>query len=241
MSLTFIIFVPLISTTTMVNRHISDDLKMATLRLKACGHDSLQEILQIVQFSWKTLNRAEHRYHQTGTVAKAQAIGRGRPRKALHEDVQYLIQLAHHKPTLFLDEYQWCLQKYQLLLLSMSTLHHELQWAGLSTKQVQKMAAERDPMKCANFIQRISQYPVTYLLLLDEVSKDNWTYARLWGCSEAGTYVEANQPFVCKHCFSMLATMALDEGIIAAQVVEGSFTCDLFLKYLWDDLVHLIA
>ena len=35
----------------------------------------------------------------------------------------------------------------------------------------------------------------------------------------------------------MLATMALDEGIIAAQVVEGSFTRDLFLKYLQDDLV----
>ena len=31
--------------------------------------------------------------------------------------------------------------------------------------------------------------------------------------------------------------MALDEGIIAAQVVEGSFTRDLFLKYLRDDLV----
>ena len=35
----------------------------------------------------------------------------------------------------------------------------------------------------------------------------------------------------------MLATMALDEGIIAAQVVEGSFTCKLFLKYLRDDVV----
>jgi hypothetical protein len=38
----------------------------------------------------------------------------------------------------------------------------------------------------------------------------------------------------------MLATMALDEGIIAAQVVEGSFTRDLFLKYLRDDLVRHI-
>jgi hypothetical protein len=36
---------------------------------------------------------------------------------------------------------------------------------------------------------------------------------------------------------SMLATMALDEGIIASQVVEGSFMRDLFLQYLHDDLV----
>ena len=35
----------------------------------------------------------------------------------------------------------------------------------------------------------------------------------------------------------MLATMALDEGIIASQVVEGSFMRDHFLQYLHDDLV----
>jgi hypothetical protein len=35
----------------------------------------------------------------------------------------------------------------------------------------------------------------------------------------------------------MLATIALDKGIIASQVVEGSFTRDLFLQYLRDDLV----
>ena len=210
---------------------------MAALRLKALGHYSVREILQIVQFSRKTFNRAQRRYRLTGTVAKAQVIGRGRPRKALHEDVQYLIRLAHHKPTLFLDEYQRRLKVYRLLSLSMATIHRELQRAGLSTKRVQKMAAERDPMKRADFVRRISQYPATYLLPLDEVSKDDRTYARLWGRSEVGTRVEACQPFVRKRRFSMLATMALDEGIIAAQVVEGSFTRDLFLKYLRDDLV----
>ena len=39
----------------------------------------------------------------------------------------------------------------------------------------------------------------------------------------------------------MLATMALDEGIIAARVVEGSFTQDLFLEYLRDDLVRFFV
>ena len=35
----------------------------------------------------------------------------------------------------------------------------------------------------------------------------------------------------------MLAALALDEGIVAADVVEGSFTQDLFIKSLWDDVV----
>ena len=123
----------------------------------------------------------------------------------------------------------------------MSTIHRELRRAGLSAKHVQKMAAEWDPMKRADFIRRISHYPATCILALDEVSKDDRTYARLWGRSEQGTRVEATQPFVRKRRFSMLATMALDEGIIAARVVEGSFTQDLFLEYLRDDLVRFFV
>jgi hypothetical protein len=41
----------------------------------------------------------------TGSVAKAQVIGRGWPQKLIHPDCRYLLSLAHHKPTLFLDEY----------------------------------------------------------------------------------------------------------------------------------------
>ena len=60
----------------MVNWHISDDLKMAALRLHAHGRDSLREILRIVKFSRKTFNRAQRRYRLTGSVAKAEVIGR---------------------------------------------------------------------------------------------------------------------------------------------------------------------
>ena len=37
----------------------------------------------------------------------------------------------------------------------------------------------------------------------------------------------------------MLAAMVLDEGIIASQVVEGSFTKDLFMNFLQNDLVSI--
>jgi len=35
----------------------------------------------------------------------------------------------------------------------------------------------------------------------------------------------------------MVAALALDEGIVAAKVREGSFIKDTFLVYLWDDVV----
>ena len=69
--------ITLLSRYTMVNRRISDDLKMAALRLKARGRDPIEEILQIVGFSRRTFERARHRYHHTGTVTKAEAIGCG--------------------------------------------------------------------------------------------------------------------------------------------------------------------
>jgi len=110
----------------MVNRRISDDLKMVAMRLRARGRDTVSEILQIVRFSRKTFFTVQGRFRQLGTVAKAQAIGRGRPRKALRNDLQYLIRLAHHNPVLFLDEYQRRLEEYRLLPLSIATIHREL-------------------------------------------------------------------------------------------------------------------
>ena len=174
----------LLFSTTMVNHRISDDLKLAALRLKARGRDSVSKILDIVGFSKKTFYRVQGQFRHIRTVAKANAIGRGRPRKILLADTRYLVRLAHHKPTLFLDEYRSRLEWYRSLTVSMATIHRALERAGLNMKQVQKMASEQDPTRQADFIRRIAQYPANYLLPIDEVSKDDRTYARLWGRSE---------------------------------------------------------
>ena len=119
----------------------------------------------------------------------------------------------------------------------MATIHCALEWAGLNMKQVQKMASEQDPTHQVDFIRHIAQYPANYLLPIDEVSKDDQTYARLWGRSEVGSRVKVHQPFCWKRRFSMLAALALDKGIIAADIIEGSFTQDLFIKFLQDNVL----
>jgi transposase len=221
----------------MVYRHISDDLKEAAIRLKNRGRDTDHEIREITGFSTKTLHRAIRRKHATGSVAKAQAIGRGRPRSLLRRDCDYLLQLARYKPTLFLDEYSRRLEQFRQLSVSMTTIHRTLERAGLNVKHVQKMASERDPTLRADFIRRIGEYPAHYLISIDEVSKDDRTYTRLWGRAPVGQRVEQHDPFVRKRRYSMLAGLVLDEGIISSRVLEGSFTHDTFLEYLRDDLV----
>jgi transposase len=221
----------------MGNRKISDDLKEAALRLRQDGQTP-GYIKHITGISRRTLFRTQKRKHDTGSVAKAQAIGRGRPRSLLHSDAAYLLRLARHKPTLFLDEYARRLKDFRHLPISLATIHRTLERAGLSVKHVQKLASERDPILRADFIRRISRYPTDYLICIDEVSKDDRTYARLWGRARRGRRAEQHNPFVRKRRLSMVAGMALDEGIVAARVVEGSFTKQTFMEYLRDDVVR---
>lgn len=220
-----------VSQVQMGNRRISDDLKEAALRLKAHG-DSDSEITRITGFSQRTLYRIQLRKQQTGSVTKALAIGRGRRHSLAQADANYLLGLARHKPTMFLDEYRQRLEKYCILRISMATIHRTFQRARLSVKRVQKLALERDPIKCADFIRCISQYPADYLINLDKMSKDDRTYSRLWGHSPIGARVEVLQPFVRKRRFSLLAALTVSDGIPAAQVLEGSFTRKTFYEFL---------
>ncbi|KAJ6472959.1 hypothetical protein DFH09DRAFT_953785 [Mycena vulgaris] len=198
----------------MVNRCISDDLKEAALRLEARGRDTTTEILDIVGFSRSTLKRARKRKRETGSVTKKQVLGRGRPRTLAQQDADYLVALAKHKPTIFLAKYQECLERYRLLPVSLSTIHRTFIRAGISLKQIQKMAAERSPLKRGNYTRRISAYPADYLLSIDETSKDDHTYARIF------------------------AALALGEGIIAARVVEGSLCRKTYVEFLRDSVVR---
>lgn len=227
----------------MVYRKISDDLKDAALRLKARGRDTNFEISQITGFCTRTLYRAHQRKLLAGSVAPLQAIGRGRPRSLIRRDCDYLLRLAKHKPTLFLDEYAQRLQQNRELSVCVTTIHRSLERAGLNVKHVQKMASERDPILRADFIRRIGQYPAHYLLSIDEVSKDDRTYTRLWGRAPVGRRAEQHAPFVRKRRYSMIVALVLDEGIVASRVLEGSFTHETFLEYLRDDVVgfHILS
>ncbi|KAJ3513070.1 hypothetical protein NMY22_g15151 [Coprinellus aureogranulatus] len=85
-------------------RKISDDLKEAMLRYRAHGA-SIEDVTAIGGFSERTFWRALRRKRLTGSAAPKVAIGRGRPRKLVDADIRYLIRLARHKPTMFIDEY----------------------------------------------------------------------------------------------------------------------------------------
>ncbi len=213
---------------------------MAALRLKWHGKDTNAEIQRIVSFHIWTLYRMQARFRRTGDVAKAEVLGCGHPRSLVEADAIYLVSLSKWNPALFLDEYQKRLERYHLVHTSLATIHRVFQHAGFSVKWIKKMAKECCPIKRASFMRWISQYPASYLLCMDEVSKDDRTYAWLFAQAPRGQRALVSQPFVWKMWFSMCATMALGEGIIASKVVEGSFDREKFIAYLRDDVVRPI-
>ncbi|KZP32085.1 hypothetical protein FIBSPDRAFT_723430 [Athelia psychrophila] len=135
----------------MGNQKISNDLKDAALRMEDRGYTT-EEILDIAGFSKSTLSRTRRTKRLTGSVAKAPAIGRGRPRVVQMMDIKYLINLARHNPTLFLDEYARRISDAQLLDISLSTIHRSFSRVGINVKHVQKLASERDPIIRADYV-----------------------------------------------------------------------------------------
>lgn len=224
----------------MVYRNISADLKEAAIRLYQRGRDNVYDISVITGMSIPTFYRALRRKRATGSAGNQNSVGRGRPRKLLRQDCIYLLRLARYKPTLFLDEYARRLEEWRALSASLSTIHRSFERAGINVKHVQKLALERDPVARADFVRRIGEYPPHYLISIDEVSKDDRTYTRLWGRSSIGTRVEQHDPFVRKRRYSMIGALVLDEGIIAARVLEGSFRHNTFYEYLRDDVVRVL-
>ncbi|KAF7350719.1 Transposase domain-containing protein [Mycena sanguinolenta] len=206
----------------MGNRRIQDSAKIISIRLLRRGRDSREEIARICGFSTRTLRRTVQRYHTTGSVAKAAAIGRGRPRLLHSKDALYLLKLARHAPCTFLDEYQKLLHRYRHLSVHISTVHRTFERAGLN--------------KPISLIVLLNTPPIT-LLHWTRLPKDDRTYARLWGRAPVGQRAEAYQPFVRKRRFTGIAALALDVGIIASRVIEGSSDRDTFIDFLRNDLL----
>ncbi|KAK0470459.1 uncharacterized protein EV420DRAFT_1258601 [Desarmillaria tabescens] len=141
--------------------------------------DPAEEILCMTGFSLSTLYRTQCHFQLTGDVAKEQALSCGHPQKLLAADIAYLLSLAQHNPSKFLNEYQERLQCYCNITVCLTTIHHAFEDASYSVKKITKMVKEKCPDKCASFIQRITKYPASYLVAMDEASKDDCTYSRM--------------------------------------------------------------
>ncbi|KAJ7737864.1 hypothetical protein DFH07DRAFT_752822 [Mycena maculata] len=128
----------------MGNRHISRDVKIAAINLYDQGHLTLKQILDCVGFSQRTFYRVLKLWRTTGDVIRAKRRCTGRYRLLHYDDVDYLIRLVQHQPDWFLDELLGLLKHNRFISVHYTTIHRELERAGMSTKNLTVIAIERN-------------------------------------------------------------------------------------------------
>jgi transposase len=220
----------------MVNRRIPREIKEAAIRLYEANILPLAVILDYLRLSRATFFRTYAIWQATGDVVRPMNGRRGRPRILHFSDIDYLKRLIQHQPNWFLDELLYLLESNRFISVHFTTIHRELVRAGVSSKKIRKIAAERNEPLRADFIGRMAQYAPEQLGFLDEVSKDERTSFRKQGRSRKGTRAIQKGVFVRGRRFSAEGLLSLD-GMISCTVVEGSMTRAKFLEYLEHSVV----
>jgi transposase len=137
-----------------------------------------------LKISETTVWRAKKRLAETGTLAFNTA-NKGRPRKLTAVQQAHVEAILEHDHSFTYDEIQSQLQAHGINL-SISTISRTRERLGYSRKNLAKRAAERDPLKRADFIARICQYSTQQLVWVDESAKDDRTCHRRHGYAKKG-------------------------------------------------------
>jgi len=220
----------------MGNRRISPDVKLAAICLYEHQLLPLRQILECVGFSRHTFFRILNLFNETGEVAKPRSLALSRPRVFNHEDLNYLLQLVYHQPNWFLDELQELMESNRFISVHFSTIHHELQHAGISLKKLRKIAQERDEDLCADFMRKVAQYAPEEMIWIYETSKDERTLIQRNGRAKKSHCASMKGVFVRGRRLTAVAALSID-GIVAGHVIEGSLRGADFLSFLEDAVV----
>ncbi|KAF8230388.1 hypothetical protein L208DRAFT_1476133 [Tricholoma matsutake] len=129
----------------MMFRKISRDVKIAALNLHESSILPLPDILACVGFSERTFYRVLKLWKETGNVVPHRHGNcKGRPCLLHYDDIQYLLRLIRHRPDWFLDELLNLLKHNHFISSHYTTIHWELENAGISHKKLKIIAKERN-------------------------------------------------------------------------------------------------
>jgi transposase len=216
---------------TMGHRKISRDVKIAAIRLYERHLLPLNSILDCCGLSERTFYRILKLWRQTGDVNNPARNFCGQLRTLDHDDVQFLLRLVCQNPDCFLDELLHLLETNCFVSTHYTTIHRELERAGVNFKKLKCIAKERNEHQRADFIRRMAQYGPEELGFIDETSKDERKAGRRYGRSKKGMCATKKHVFVRGRRTSTTGLLTTD-GIVAGTVVEGSMTKAMFMEFL---------
>lgn len=106
----------------------------------------------------------------------------------------------------------------------LTTVHHELQQAGIGIDKLKQIAWEWNDEKCVEEIYQITPYSPEELGFLDKTLKNEWTLGRHYERLQEGICAQKQQVFVRGWQTSMEALLSLD-GIVASTIWKAQLHC----------------
>lgn len=108
------------------------------MKLYECELLPLDMILDVMEMSCSTFFQVQKLWCETGDVISHKASLQGHLRALNYDDVQCLLVLIKQNLDYFLDELLYLLKKNQFISVHYTTIHHALEWAGVSQKKTQE-------------------------------------------------------------------------------------------------------
>jgi transposase len=213
-------------------------MKDCALRLWESGWDE-HDICAALLVSRRSLYRWRAIFDTFGAVKRPSSPLIGRTRIITRAVLTAVHHIYATNPDTYIDELVWWLAIHHDIVISPSTLHRNLQEAGLTRKLLRKLAYERDEALRLDWRQFVLEHGEGYareFVVVDETSKNDHSTARHYGYALSGERAELVDVFVRGDCYSLVAAMTVT-GYIAAQVVPGPFDAMSFYDFIAEEVV----
>ena len=222
----------------MGNRRISPDLKECALRLWELGWD-LELILDSLCVSQASIYRWRNLFNEFHAVTRPRSGLVGHRRILVRAVVTAIKEVYNNEADAYRDELVWWLAIHHDVTISRSTLHKNLQEAGLTQKLLHKIAWEHDEEAQREFMEVIHDHSAGQgeeFVFVDEMSKNDHDTSQRYGLAMAGERADFIDNFVRGDRYSMVAAITTG-GYVSAHVVLGSFNAEEFRDYITEQVV----
>ncbi|KAJ3503155.1 hypothetical protein NMY22_g18348 [Coprinellus aureogranulatus] len=193
---------------------------------------TMQEIARDLVCGYGTVQRVVKCVKEFGATSNPVKSKPGLPSVLDPVDCGYIKDLLTENPSMYLDEIQEHLLEDRDVDVSISTISRALRHLNMTRKTLTKASAERDEELRQLWEVDMAQYDDPELFVaIDESAVDNKTGQRGSGWAEINTRCVRRMTFLRGIRYSILPALTVD-GIIALEIIEGSITKDIFLKFL---------
>lgn len=204
------------------NKHASDEVKYYALYGYFFLGLNKTELSKTYNKSVTTISNWITHYEESGSVERPKR--RRIASKFDDEKVQWLLNLYHENPILYLDEAKQHFEIKFNITISTSYICQILHENNMTWKTLEKRAIQIKDSEIVRFMSELNAIDWDYsnLVFLDEVSMDNQGLLRTKGYGVVGQKLIYRGEFTRKPRMSMLAFLG-QKGILDTFVTEGTF------------------